>query len=153
MDEKTIIVQWGGKTIIDNIDDSNGKEDYGLYQIYGYHPVFRDNSLLYIGMAEEQTFEERLNQHQKTWLKEEYDITLYIGRITSINRNEDFNDKEWSLVLKDSESLLIYFHSPPYNSQDINKFPEPNMDLRIFNVGDSGDLYPELSHMGLRLYH
>ena len=55
-------------------------------------------------------------------------------------------------VVRDAEALLIFFHSPPYNSQHISEAPKPSKNLRIINVGDCGELYPEISHKGLGLY-
>jgi hypothetical protein len=39
-----------------------GPTDYGLYQIYGGHPVYGNLALLYIGLAAGQHFGERIPQ-------------------------------------------------------------------------------------------
>ena len=130
-----------------------GNEDYGLYQILGFHPVFGNNSLLYVGMARDQDFKTRFGQHED-WLKNEWDVHVYVGKIKSIAEKTEANyhGNEWRSVVKDAEALLIFFHSPPYNSQHISETPKPSKNLRIINVGDCGELYPEISHIGLGLY-
>ena len=151
MSEIKVVIEWERmepwKKVLDKQDEEN---DYGVYQISGYHAVFGDNSLLYIGMAQEQTFGTRFGQH-KDWLEKEYDIKVYIGRVDSIDDNKDYHTKSWDSIIGDIEALLVYFHSPPYNSTYISNEPKPNRDLRIINIGDYGNLYSELSHEGLRL--
>jgi len=112
--------------------------------------VFKDNALLYIGRATDQTFGERIKQ--ENWWKDEWDLTVYLGRIESINDNKFFNATLRKEVIEDAEALLIYFHSPPYNASSIANPPRPKKDLRIINRGDSGELYMEVSHKGLRIY-
>ena len=36
--------------------------DYGLYQIYGHHPAYGQDVLLYIGKAQDQNFGVRLDR-------------------------------------------------------------------------------------------
>ncbi len=127
----------------------------GLYQITGYHPVFGDDSLLYIGMAgkkEAREFKNRFIEHTE-WLNKEYDLKVYIGKISEINdvlvKGKKTTD-ELREIIHEAEKLLIYFHSPPYNSREISNPPKGN--LRIINIGNCGDLYPEVSHIGLSLY-
>jgi len=146
--ERTVVLQWekiGSMDKWPEIEKLTGDEDYGIYQITGYHPVFGNNSLLYIGKAQKRPFATRFKEH-KEWLEKEGDITIYIGRTTNIG-NED-----WEAAIEDTEPLLIYFHSPPYNSRSISNFPEPihGNDLRIINIGDYGELFPEISHQGLK---
>jgi hypothetical protein len=37
-----------------NFSDFNSEKDYGIYQFYGDHPVYGENTLLYIGKARDQ---------------------------------------------------------------------------------------------------
>jgi GMC oxidoreductase len=46
--------------------------DYGLYQIYGRHILCGKNTLLYIGIAPEETFSQRFREH-KIWLDNDQD--------------------------------------------------------------------------------
>ena len=43
------------------------ENDYGLYQIYGTHPIFGENALLRIGQANAGTFFGRLRWYQAHW--------------------------------------------------------------------------------------
>ncbi len=69
---RRVRVEWQGTFSIEEVlilNDEN--DDYGLYQIYGCHVIFGSDSLLYIGMARDQTFGQRLGQHDAEWLCEE----------------------------------------------------------------------------------
>ena len=44
------------------IREKSASSDYGLYQIYGQHPAYGENALLYIGKAEDNKFSTRLNE-------------------------------------------------------------------------------------------
>ena len=151
MSETLVVIEWERLAKWNDVfEKKDEKEDYGLYQITGYHPVFGDDSLLYIGIAQEQTFSKRFSQH-KNWLNEEYGIEVYVGYIKSIADKENFRESAWEVILKDAEALLVYFHSPPYNSQHISEMPGLERNPRIINTGDYGDLYPEISYEGLKL--
>ena len=150
-DESLVVINWEKLTNWKDAYNKNDKtRDYGIYQIKGWHTVFKDNSLLYIGKANEQTFGKRISQEK--WLEDEWDLTIYLGRIKAINDKEQFSVNFRNNIISDVEALLIYFHSPPYNSVSISEEPKHRNDLRIINVGDSGSLYTEISHKGLRLY-
>jgi hypothetical protein len=152
MPEIEVVINWQK---LDNWNDvfelRDESEDSGIYMITGHHPVFGDDSLLYIGLAQDQTFSERFEQH-RPWLNNEWDMDIYIGRVYSIADDPDYNDDLWDNVIADVEALLIYFHSPPYNCKFISQRPTPATNLRVLSTGDSGDLYPEVSHLGLARY-
>lgn len=58
-----IHIEWEGPKLLSDINNLNDpKYDYGVYQIYGGHPVYGTNILLYIGKADKQTFGVRINQ-------------------------------------------------------------------------------------------
>ena len=55
-----IRIEWEGPFSVDDvIAKLDNKDDYGLYQIYGKHIIFGENSLLYIGMTD-KTFSNKL---------------------------------------------------------------------------------------------
>ena len=63
---------------------SNDKIDYGIYQIYGRHPVYGNEVLLYIGKASERTFSVRLGEHKDSWLGHNgrtKQTKVYVGRL------------------------------------------------------------------------
>jgi len=77
---------------------------YGLYYITGTHFVYGQNTLLYIGMAQEQKFGHRLNQH------DDFDITnipkieyLYVGRLIE---RDDGTPENWNSAIDISEKML-----------------------------------------------
>jgi hypothetical protein len=153
-DESLVVINWEKLTNWKDAYNKNDKrKDYGIYQILGGHRNLKDNSLLYIGKASEQTFGKQISE-EEAWLKNACDLTIYLGRIQSI---DDKDKEQFSVSLRDSiiedvEALLIYFHTPAYNSVSTSEPPNPKNNLRIINVGNRGALCAEISHKGLRLY-
>ena len=45
----SVTVEWTGTFSIDEVLEMTGKEDCGVYRIYGHHIVFGKTALLYIG--------------------------------------------------------------------------------------------------------
>lgn len=107
-----IEIVWHGPYRVDQ-KDSSLTDKNGLYQIYGTHPVNGPNNLLYIGKTE-NSFSYRLSQHWEDWIKfEPNELEIYIGSLNEVN---------FSANLDISEKLLIYYCSPPYNSNSIYEF-------------------------------
>ncbi len=145
---KEIKIQWEGPKKLEEVASLNDeKEDSGLYQIYGNHIIFGPHSLLYIGQTEKQTFRERFSRH-KNWLSKELNVEIYIGRII------DYGDEKlWSNYIDNAERLLIYYHSPPYNTQYINKSGvDEDEDFHVMNLGNYGRLVPEITTSYLKKY-
>ena len=131
---RSVSVEWEGPFSIEEVLElDNRNKDYGLYQIYGHHIVYGADSLLYIGETS-QTFSQRFNDHTG-WLKEEEGVFIHVGRIAS----EDYNEQ----VRKDAEALTIYWHSPAYNSSNIEAYN--GQSLIVVNSGERGDLCENLS--------
>lgn len=107
-------------------------EDFGLYQIYGRHIIFGPGSLLYIGETN-QTFGERFTEHL-AWLEEEEEVFIHVGCIVS----KDYKQYERTKILKDTEALTIKWHSPPYNSRNIETYN--GQRLKVVNQGERGSL-------------
>ena len=86
--EHRIRVVWEGPLKVDEVVGKSGTEDYGLYQIYGWHQIYgagRESALLYVGLAVCQTFRARLQQHRADWLNYEVDhrdveFSIRLGR-------------------------------------------------------------------------
>lgn len=112
-------------------------EDSGIYQVHGAHVVFGLNSLLYIGRAVEQSFGKRFKDHEK-WLADECGVMVRVGRIS---KGDYDSDEDWAELVKNVEALTIFWHSPPYNSQNINSYK--GYALHVQNLGDSGSILPE----------
>ena len=135
---RTIRVEWEGPLTVDEVlklGDRN--RDFGLYQIYGRHIIFGLDSLLYIGSTN-KTFSQRLKNGHVGWLEDEESVFIHIGRI---NRQDQEVDRRE--VIKDTEALTIYWHSPPYNSSNIGTYK--GQRLRVVNIGKRGSLDAEFS--------
>jgi hypothetical protein len=120
--EKIYDVFWEGPFSWDERGDKV-KPHQVLYQIYGHHPVYGSNILLYIGMTEKGI--QRLEQHE-SWVCDECDTMSF--RLGSLG---DFISwKEWNEpgdyepakreIVEEIEALLIDAHSPAYNSSNKN---------------------------------
>ena len=132
-----------------NPDDDNF---YGIYQIYGTHPIFGPNSLLYIGKADFQETGTRLNQHCE-WLEKEPDaVNIYCGFIMG-DKTFSIDEAEecWSPLIDIAEKMLIYVCSPPYNSQHVYKAPQECKEdnILLFNWGKSARLPYVVSSVSL----
>ncbi len=74
-------IEWDGPFVKESIEKLNNPWDYGIYQIYGTHPIFGSDSLLYMGKAEENSFAERIPAHLE-WVEwESTPVQVYIGRL------------------------------------------------------------------------
>ena len=138
---RTVKIEWEGPFTSDEVLElGDPNRDFGLYQIYGRHVIFGDNSLLYIGevATKGRTFSQRFVEHTE-WLKEEEGVFIRVGRINK----KDYDEADRQQVLKDTEALTIYWHSPPYNSDNIDNYN--GQPLKVINDGKRGDLCERLS--------
>ena len=142
---RSVRIEWEGPLSLDEVKElADGDEDCGLYQIYGRHIIFGDDSLLYIGMTT-STFRSRFFSGREPhieWLVEEEGVSVYVGRIVEEDYKHDPPHwSDWQNVLKDAEALTIYWHSPPYNSSNIETYN--GQQLKVVNLGNPGDLCAE----------
>ena len=130
---RSVRIEWEGPFSNEEVLRlGNSNKDYGLYQIYGHHIVYGANSLLYIGETG-RTFSQRFNSNHIVWLKEEEGVFIHVGRIVS-----EYYDEQ---VRKDAEALTIYWHSPAYNSSNIETYN--GQRLKVVNRGERGSLVAE----------
>jgi hypothetical protein len=143
--------EWNEDIIYDNF---NSKKDHGIYQIYGDHPVYGENVLLYIGKARYQTYSVRLNQHND--FNESHISKFRKLYLSYFCNSEDVNDNNWGEYIDLAEKLLINAHFPAYNSQEI-KGPINNdlinKDVLILNWNERGKLLPEISSLRYSYYY
>lgn len=135
---RPVRIQWEAPISLADALKRKGKDDWGLYQIYGQHPVFGPNSLLYVGETKDQSFGGRMGQH-KAWLKWEGDIEIRLGKLAK----GDYTDANWSETLQAVEALTIFWHAPPYNSRNIAR--HCTKGYHVQNLGQRGRLLPEYS--------
>lgn len=148
----TIVIEWTkfayNEEQIKKLSTSN---DYGLYQIYGWHPAYGKNALLYIGRSVGQPFAKRL--YERWDLIETYFAphTIRVGRIVKDNKQTNSVDSPKptrSELIRLAEKLLLHTHAPALNKQDISgllNIKNENDHIHIINWGDFGTLLPELS--------
>jgi hypothetical protein len=137
MEPHIIQINWEGPfscdCVVNNMNragndcDDYAGPDYGLYQIYGQHILCGEDTLLYVGQAQDQTFADRIRQHEKEWLRAEQSIKIYLGRLDElIGKYTQENDWfRWREDIDITESVLIYRYTPHYNSSGL--WEEPNL--------------------------
>jgi hypothetical protein len=141
-----IEILWQGPFTLDDVLNREGEGRYGIYQIYGTHPIYGTDALLYIGQANELTFAERLNGH-KGWLQEvPSEPSIYLGRLGGMAR---VSEKEWAAQIHLAERLLIATCLPAFNASNLNGLGKPFEDapasVRVLNFGKYHRLLPEVS--------
>lgn len=141
-----IHVEWSGPhSYAEALALQDEYTDFGVYQIYGSHPVYGSDVLLYIGKADQQTFGKRLGQENWNYHNQDSSrVMVYVGRLAgygSTPRNDD-----WSRQISLVERLLIYSHWPAGNSSGLNvSFGLELHDVHVLNWGQYRDLLPEVS--------
>lgn len=155
MSRHTIQIKWSGPETVGKVikkvnrggNDSNkwAGSDYGVYQIYGNHILCRENTLLYVGQATDQTFSQRFKQHEKEWLKKEKKIKIYLGRIEGLHYKEKDNWCAWRRDVDIAESVLIYKYTPHYNSVGLWDYPQlkPYTKVKLVHIGGKNKLATE----------
>jgi len=148
MKERTIDVYWEGPY---EWGDHNKhiKKSHVLYALYGTHPLYGRDVLLYIGKTERDVGI-RLSEHGY-WAEYECDrINIRVASMGEIESWKDWEEGERYERAPDSdvegvETLLIYAHQPAYNTRNKESL-EKARNIRTFNTGRFGSLLPELSY-------
>ncbi|MGG3452337.1 hypothetical protein ABER98_21300 [Domibacillus aminovorans] len=145
--EHLIQIQWEGPHKLTDLPTlTNEETDYGIYQIYGKHPVYGSDVLLYIGKADYQTLGKRISQENWLDTNDSNNTKIYVGRLYG---PQNPTNAIWSREIDLAERLLIYVHKPAYNSRSVASLPDSELqNIHILNWGHHRDLLPELS--GLR---
>ena len=142
MTRKIINIAWDGPFTPQEVQDFTNDTDYGVYQLYGRHPVYGTlpGTLLYIGKASDNTFGHRIPNHPlEGWVGKTGQI--FVGRLAD---EQQPGNAEWNKLIAEAEKLLIYAHAPSWNSQCINDYGNIR-NLHILNWGNYGQLLPEVS--------
>uniref|UniRef100_UPI0040479605 hypothetical protein n=1 Tax=Aliarcobacter sp. TaxID=2321116 RepID=UPI0040479605 len=146
--EKEIInVNWEGpfsiSDILDNPIDSK-KFDIGLYQIYGSHPLYGSDVLVYIGRTQNKNgFKSRLKGR---WVIENgtdaNNVQIYLGTIFSDSKK--YTDEEIKISIEKAEILMINALKPAFNSSNIQSAKVDGGDYTVYNYGSYRSIYPIL---------
>src|SRR5438876_7000282 len=102
-----IHINWSGPHSLKDVESLNGPEEFGVYQVYGNHPVYGSGVLLYIGRAVKQTFATRLAQEPGWRWNPEGRVEIYTGRLWGPKTPDA---KEWDRRIELAERLLIHVH-------------------------------------------
>lgn len=158
MDRYTIEIAWEGhlsiQEVIDKKNDGGSKSDnwaggdYGVYQIYGPHILNKEDALLYVGKAVDETFSLRFRDHKINLLKDEDPdkIKIYLGRLESSSQyTPKYNWRIWYRDADIVEHILIYRYTPHYNSARLNQYPNlyQHNEIKLLHKGNMGRLSSE----------
>jgi len=146
-----IKISWEGPFKIDDILDNKIGKPYevrsksqGLYQIYGSHPLYGNDVLVYIGRTKDANgFKSRLKGR---WVIENgsdtENVQIYLGTIFSDSKKIEDD----SILIDKSEVLLINAMKPAYNSSNIQSANEGfiSENFILHNEGNYRNLYPVL---------
>lgn len=145
-----IHLQWDGPFTLQEVQEMNNNYDYGVYQVYGSHPVYGSDVLLYIGKASQRTFSVRLQEHEQFLYNQDAgNIRYYIGRLAGVQTPAD---PEWEHQIDMVETLLIHSHWPAANSRNIQTLgghAAEIADAHVLNWGQRRSLLSEVSGLML----
>jgi hypothetical protein len=145
-EQRTIFIDWDGPYTFDELDElQEPRTDYGLYLVYGAHPLYGGDVLLYIGQSGERTFGDKLGEERGYWEAEEdfQPLNLYVGRLMGpVTPTGETWGGELDLALR----LLVYAHVPVFNGREVAASPDDDLKgVHVVNWGNFLDLAPEVS--------
>lgn len=139
-----IHIEWDGPFTLKEVRESKTLIDYGLYQVYGHHPIYGSDVLLYIGQAAKQTFSKRVAEEAR-WHdnRDAGRLKFYLGRLRG---RRTPRRADWRRQIDLAERLLIMTLSPANNTQkSIGSLDTDLHQIHVFNYGHHRDLLPEVS--------
>jgi len=150
MAEQTWVIHWEGPLTLGEARKKKGRNTgYVLYQLSGQHHLYGANVLLYIGQTS-KGIKTRLGQHDE-WVADEYDeMKVRLGSIAKFGSWNSFDKSKKPFpspgltIIKKIEGLLIHACQPAYNVANKND-ARGAVEIRIFNTGRSGPIFPEIS--------
>ncbi len=128
--------------IVENLKEelSEIKSQHLLYQIYGFSPIYGNNSLLYIGKTIRPP-ENRIIEHSLSKFSRVLNMTIVIGEVEFFDNSVNY--------LEIAESILITLTKPSYNSKNIDNILQIAKDdnYLIINKNNRGVLPLECSNI------
>lgn len=156
--QNDIYVEWSGPYSYEEVinygkADEDAKKpkcavkpsDIGLYQIYGRHPLYGDNVLIYIGKTGGRFCDRLIDRWVILGNEDRENVQIYLGMIY----HEKFEHK--NKITEDiarAESLLIHFHRPANNSSNINSLKYFDENITVINTGNYRSLQKTVSTKG-----
>jgi len=124
-----------------------GISDFGIYQIYGTHPIHGKDVLLYIGRAMGGSFGWEVPRKESKFINPKVEgLRVHLGRLAGAATPP--NDA-WNRQIELAERLLIFAHKPPLNVRvGLGGLAADLQNVHICNWGLRADMFPEVS--GLR---
>jgi hypothetical protein len=147
MTTRNIFIDWDGPYTLDELEElDDPRIDYGLYQVYGSHPLYGEEVLLFLGATGGgRTFGNRLAEEQGYWEAEEdfQPLIFYVGRLMGVVApSNGVWEEEMDLALR----LLVFAHAPVFNAREVAAAPDDDLKrVHVVNWGQFLDLAPEVS--------
>lgn len=113
----------------------------GFYCIFGRHPVYGPDVLLYIGETKPnakgtRSFSSRIREHLKGRFYEHTNLSVFLGTPQTVLTPEK---------IKAAESILIAAHKPALNRRHIDGSTKESRGCVLRNYGFISSLFPECS--------
>lgn len=124
-----IIIHWKEKRPVSDLKMPSAGTKGVLYQIYGDHPVYGRDTLLYIGTTIRA--DRRIRAHLRGVFGYVNNLSISIGEI-----------EDEAVSLKIPESILIACHKPSFNKEFIRDLPPEakRQKIIVINNGCNGML-------------
>jgi len=146
MTPKTIFIDWDGPYTFDELEElEDPRIDYGLYQVYGAHPLYGEEVLLYLGQTGERAFGDKLAEERSYWEAEEdfQPLSIYVGRLMGPVTP---TGGDWVEEMDLAHRLLVFAHVPVFNGREVAAAPDDALkEVHVVNWGSHLDLAPEVS--------
>ena len=151
---------WKGPHTFQDVLQMDCDTDFGIYQVYGAHPVSGTDSLLYIGKANDQNFSARFtNPDRQEWGPDDASwgdntalLRFFTARVHPTQRQRDrgaIDDELWGTYIDTAEKLMISAHAPHWNAQSVSGIKPEHTHVydncHVLNWGTRASLLPEVS--------
>ncbi len=122
---RIIEVLWSGPCTEEQVAAMNGASDRGLIAIYGSHPVFGSDALLFVDGTENpsddeddvERFADRIRRI-RPWLDLlPSEPSIYLGRLGG---TDPVTGEQWSSAISAAMRLTTFFHAPPWNARHVD---------------------------------
>lgn len=139
-----IEIKWSGPFTYDELlKFESADHGPGLYMVYGNHPVYGNDVLLYIGRTE-VNIKNRISNHEMLEYPE-LECKAYFGYVTPSKENLDIDLAE---QIRIAEALLIERHYPAFNKQlDHNNHNLKSRPICVLNWDSRRSLQADVTNL------
>ena len=113
--------------------------------MYGTHPLYGEEVLLYLGRTESGTFGQKLEEERAYWEAESdfEPYSIYVGRLAGTSTPAG---EAWAQEIDQASRLLAYAHCPVFTGRELGAAPDEDLkEVHVVNWGNFLDLAPEVS--------